>query len=48
MFMDLCYIFLPLVLWGLAYRLLALPEYVVRVDPVYSSWVDCASLIGDI
>jgi hypothetical protein len=47
MFMD-HYVILLLILWGLAFGILAMPRRAVRVDPTYSSWVDCASLYGDI
>jgi hypothetical protein len=37
-----------LILWGLAFGIIAWPRKAVRVPNTYSSWVDCASLIGDI
>ncbi len=48
MIMILYYVIVLFVLWGLALGIMAIPLRVVRVNPTYSSWVDCASLIGDI
>jgi hypothetical protein len=48
--MDL-YLITLLVLWGLAFGILALPRRVARVyghGDAYSSWVDSTSLIGNV
>lgn len=46
--MDHYYAVMLLVLWGLAFGIMAMPLPVKRINPTYSSWVDCASLIGEI
>lgn len=42
------YLITLFILWGMAFGILAMPRRVVEVQYTYSSWVDCASLIGDI
>lgn len=46
--MDIYYAIMLLVMWGLAFGIMTIPPPAVRVSPAYSSWVDCASLIGEI
>jgi len=46
--MDLYYLVVVLVLWGLAFGIMSMPLKTTKISPIYSPWVDCASLIGKI